>query len=180
MDPWDDWNRKEGGDPFERFFEDFEAEFARMREMFDDVFRQMREAQAQPGQDPFVMGWTVRMGPDGRPQVEPFGNTRSVQVGTDPNAGGREPLTDVIGSEEEVAITVELPGVEKDHIKLRVKEDTVHLRVEGDQRRYRKDITLPGPVQPETAEATYKNGVLDVTIQRTEPDATGGHAVEVR
>ncbi len=180
MDPWDDTNREGDEDPFRRFFEEFEAEFSSMRKMFDDVFRQMHEAQNQPGNDPFVMGWTVRMGPDGRPQVEPFGNTQDVTVDSPSEGGGREPLTDVMAGTEEVAITVELPGVEKEDIKLRVKDDTVHIRVAGDRRRYRKDIDLPCDVEPETAEATYKNGVLDVTVQRTEPDTEDGHTVEVR
>jgi HSP20 family protein len=80
----------------------------------------------------------------------------------------RESLTDVIEYDDEVAITVELPGVEKKDIDLKAIEDTLEIKVDIPQREYRKLVNLPCDVQPRTLKATYKNGVLDVVIKRIE------------
>ena len=77
-------------------------------------------------------------------------------------------MTDVIEYDDEVAITVELPGVEKKDIDLKAIEDTLEIKVDIPQREYRKLVNLPCDVQPRTLKATYKNGVLDVVIKRNE------------
>jgi HSP20 family molecular chaperone IbpA len=41
-------------------------------------------------------------------------------------------------------------------------------------------VRLPVKVKPETAEATYKNGVLDVTIQRAGSAGDVGKRVSIK
>ena len=78
----------------------------------------------------------------------------------------REPLTDVIEGDEDVAITVEMPGVERDDIDLNAARDNLEIKVDTPRRKYHKKIDLPCDVIPKTTKATYKNGVLDVVIKR--------------
>ena len=86
-----------------------------------------------------------------------------------------EPLTDIIEADNDVSITVELPGVEKDDIDLNVTDNALEIKVDTPQRKYQKTLDLPCDVKPKTTKATYKNGILDVVINRKEKkkDGTG-------
>lgn len=182
MDPWDEWRRKRRpGDPFA----EFEAEFEQMRTYFNKVFQDvMQNAHALPRQmapgQPFVYGFSMRVGPDGKPHIEQFGNTGPVAPGPgSPTAEPlREPITDVLEGADSIAITAELPGVEKKDINLHVAEERVTIRVDA-PRKYHKAIALPAKVKPDTAKATYKNGILDVQIERAEKREDPGHKVDI-
>ncbi len=118
---------------------------------------------------PFVYGYSVSVGPDGKPKIREFGNLRPTrELGQTKPAfdiqGEREPLIDVIPSDEEVRIVAELPGVEKSDINLNVFEDTMSISVDTPSRKFRKELDLPQTVDPDSTKASYKNGVLEVII----------------
>ncbi|HEC80880.1 MAG TPA: Hsp20/alpha crystallin family protein, partial [Thermoplasmatales archaeon] len=119
-------------------------------------------------------GFKFTIGPDGKPHFEEFGN-KAVETpeGEPVVSDEREPLTDIIEGEDEVAITVEIPGVEKEDIDLKVTEDTLEIKVDNVSRKYHKVIDLPCKVKPKTTKASYKNGVLDVVIKRKERKKEG-------
>lgn len=76
----------------------------------------------------------------------------------------REPLTDVFDETDRVRVYVELPGVDKNDIQLNVTEGSAEVKAEN----FFKKIELPtANVDFENATANYKNGVLEVTIQKT-------------
>ena len=85
-----------------------------------------------------------------------------------------EPLADIIEGDEEVTVTVEIPGVENKDIDLNVNEDTLEITVSNPRRKYHKLLDLPCDVKPKTMKATYKNGILDVVIKRKKKKKTGG------
>ncbi|MHB8585792.1 MAG: archaeal heat shock protein Hsp20 [Thermoplasmatota archaeon] len=194
--PNDPFRRRKGpsgpggpDDPFGDFFAQFEDEFRDMQRMMGEVFQQAAKAaedameQHKQGQ-PFVYGFTMRMGPDGKPHFDSFGNVQNVVSGGTPvgELPAREPLTDVIEHDKEISLTVELPGVQKEEINLHVSEDRISIRVEASGRfgRFQKTIPLPAKVRPETAEATYKNGILDLTIQRAGSAEDAGKRVSIK
>ncbi len=163
------------------FFEDIDREFEQMRESLSRMLRNMQDGSLDP-EDPFVYGFSVRMGEDGRPSFEEFGNVGATnrpgaEVGLDE---AREPLVDVQESGEKVAVTAELPGVEKGDIQLRAKEDQLIVRVESNDRQFFKRVELPARVRPETTNATYKNGVLDVVVDKSEEEEDEGTEVPVK
>ncbi|HUR69358.1 MAG TPA: archaeal heat shock protein Hsp20 [Candidatus Thermoplasmatota archaeon] len=190
-DPFDLW-RKRGfgaGIPPE-FFADFEKEFARMQGMISKIMEDaMRHAESPQREQPFVYGFSMRVGKDGQPHLTPFGSSAPGFTG-DPSAPTidagaaavddlvREPLSDVIEGEKDIAVTVELPGVEKGDLSLKVAEESLTVRVEKGARRYHKQVRLPSKVVPQSAKATFKNGILDVTLQRATP-ADPGHSVSI-
>ena len=159
-------------DPFDifgfddRFFDEF------FNDPVMDDFKRMAEemirilSNAKPGKS-YVHGYSLRIGPDGKPRLEEFGNHRiKSSKGKSMISEDREPLTDVIEGKEEVSVTVEIPGVEKDDIDLQITEKQLEITVEAPQRKYHKKIDLPVKVKPKTTKATYKNGILDVVIKR--------------
>ena len=76
-----------------------------------------------------------------------------------------EPLIDVIDYKDTYEVVVELPDVETRDIKVDVTEESLDIKT-GDGRRFSKEIPFDMPVTPATAKATYKNGVLCVTIKK--------------
>lgn len=181
-------------------FGDFDREFERMHEEMDRMFQDaMNTAQETDAEKcgPIVYGWSMRVGSDGKPQFQQFGNTRGLRLynGKDRQSsigagdgdgdgdvqgdngpqgdgdedimqGSREPLTDIIEDRDKVCITAELPGVEKTDISLDAFLDKLTIKVNTEQRKYFKEVPLPAEVQPDSIEASFKNGVLDVTVRK--------------
>ena len=171
MSPYDKDNKKRRRNPFDNFGfdDDFIKDFFNDDKIMDDFKRMTEEmirmlSNAEPGK-PVVHGYKFSLGPDGRPRIEDFGN-KSIQSdqGKPVVSEEREPLTDVIEGETDVSVTVEIPGVEKNDIDLHATEDKLEITVDTPQRKYHKIVNLPADVIPKTTKATYKNGVLDVTI----------------
>jgi HSP20 family protein len=137
---------------------------------------------------PFVYGYSMTIGPDGKPQIREFGNiepdTRTEPFGTRrPKLNvkeEREPLIDVINTNNEIKVVAELPGVEKNDIKLYGTEKTLTISVDTPERKYYREIDLPALVDPKTAKSEYKNGVLEVTLtKKKEQKKPKGEPIEV-
>lgn len=91
---------------------------------------------------------------------------------------------DISESDDEVFVRAELPGLEKDQIHVEVKDNFLTLsgekqhrnehkdrnahRVESAYGRFSRTVSLPSEVVSEKANASYKNGVLEVTLPKAE------------
>jgi molecular chaperone GrpE len=78
----------------------------------------------------------------------------------------REPMLDVIEDDNSISITAELPGVDKENIELIVDKRLLTLTTTEANRIYYKELELSSEVDPDTVEATYRNGVLDVILKK--------------
>ena len=173
-----------GGDPFagmEAWMRQMGLDPTEFRRLFEDMQRNMGEALKDFQKDPsksFVSGFSVRVGPDGKPVFSSFGNKPSVKAA--PGSGlpaidttEREPLTDLIDEGKRVAITMELPGVDRKDIDVHVTEQELEISVDNERRKYHKVVKLPAPVDPKTTKATYNNGILDVTVDKVRKGGGG-------
>jgi HSP20 family protein len=118
---------------------------------------------------PFVYGYSMKIGPDGKPRMREFGNIKPGARFGKPRIDikeEREPLTDVMTTDDEVKVIVELPGVEKEDVKIRGTENKLTISVDMPQRKYHKEVELPSKVDPKQSKASYKNGVLEVTLKK--------------
>ncbi|UCD92171.1 MAG: Hsp20/alpha crystallin family protein [Methanobacteriota archaeon] len=161
--------KKRRRSPFDDYFGSFDEEIERMREMME----RMTELALSEKKDyePFVYGFSVRTGPDGEPIMRRFGNAMDPGKGIEEGAS-REPMTDVIEREDNVSVTMELPGVEKEEIDLDVTSHKLTVEVDTPQRRYHKVVELPCRVDEKSVKATFKNGVLDITLSKTEESSS--------
>jgi HSP20 family protein len=140
----------------------------RMDRLMDDMMRRAVEMpKASEGASPFVYGFSMSVGPEGKPVIREFGNVEQGARGPLVKEE-REPLVDVMDNGKEVVVVTELPGVEKDDIKLESTDRTLKISVESAKRRYLKELDLPHMVDPKTAKATYKNGVLEVRFAKSD------------
>ncbi|MEM3730568.1 MAG: archaeal heat shock protein Hsp20 [Candidatus Bathyarchaeia archaeon] len=167
--------------PFFRswFFEDIDRMFREMERMMEEEFKMftsnipkdyVRERKLPDGSTirewgPFVYGYSVKIGPDGKPEIREFGNVKPSRFGPRVQEE-REPLVDIVETDGEVHVVAELPGVEKKDIKLHGTEDTLTISVDTPERKYFKEVTLPAKVNVKEAKTEYKNGVLEVTLPK--------------
>jgi len=156
-------------------FSDIDKEFKRMRKIAEKMMSQNRSMTSR---DPFVYGFSIRQGPDGKPKIDEFGNAKDYFYGDEESEQKSEwtPLTDVQDTGEKVLVTVDIPGVEKEEIDLNVKDDILIVSVDG-KRRYKKKIQLPAKVDPQEADATYNNGVLEVELNKITEEM--GQSIEI-
>jgi HSP20 family protein len=180
--PFDEWfgtRRKRFGSWFPDVDEMMKEMEKMMQEAFKNVEQQVpknlvKERKMDDGSivremGPIVYGYSVKIGPDGKPVVRKFGN-----IDAFPNllGGGlavkeeREPLVDVIKGENELRIVAEVPGVNKEDLRLSADENSLTIESVTGQPRYRKKIELPEAIDPKTAKSTYKNGILEVSFKR--------------
>lgn len=156
------------------FFEDFLREFEEMDEMFERMFAELREyaPELKPG-EPIYYGFSINVGPSGVPEVKTFGNIKQSPSGL--AVGEREPFADVIVDEKnaEAIVTVEMPGVSKEDIKISATENSIEVRADGEKRRYFKTMPLEVEIDPATCKATYNNGVLEVKAKLKKPAKRG-------
>ena len=148
-----------------------------MSRMFDELAKNTG-GKIEPGK-PYVYGFSMSVGPDGKPRIQEFGNTgAAVQSG-----GGigeeREPLTDVIERGEDITVIAEIPGVEKEDIKLKATKDILKVDVETEKRKYHKQLKLPSEVKPDVSRATYKNGILEVKLTKIKKEKKDDEGVNI-
>ena len=135
-----------------------------MEEMMRKAFTMPR---AEEGPLPFVYGFSMSVGPNGKPVIREFGNVEQSSRGPLLKEE-REPLVDVMEEGDEIKVVIELPGVEKDGIKLEATDRVLKIAVESAKRKYYKELELPHLVDPRRSKASYKNGVLEVRFPKTE------------
>lgn len=167
-------------------FFDFDDDFGHMHEimeqMLEDAMRGAESGRPVEG-GPFVRGFSLRIGPDGKPVFEEFGNVvRKKEKGSAEMGEEREPLIDIINRHEDITVIAEVPGVEKHDINttLSKERDILYINVSNPQRKYRKAVRLPERVKSEGASASYKNGVLEIKLRKEkEGKAEKGQEIKV-
>ena len=169
-------------DDFDDFFGwDIDEEFERMKRMMDMMLQRAMEGDMKLG-EPMVYGFSMRVGPDGKPIIQQFGNTvpRRIGEGKEVSEGfAREPLTDIMESDDKITITAELPGVSKEDIDLTVSKDKVTIKVDTATRKYYKEIPLSAEIDDKDVKATYNNGVLDITLKKLRKSEPKGKKIKI-
>ena len=88
----------------------------------------------------------------------------------------REASADVVVTPARIYVTVELPGVSRETLEVLATNEHLTIHAIGAAGRvYHREIMLRHPVESEGVSATYRNGVLDVTLPRRR-----GHRVRVK
>ena len=166
--------------------------FEEMERMFDEQFKDILQTETPkelvreyvtPGGDkvreigPIVYGYSAVVGPDGKPRITEFGNVKQgTRIGDKVGSGTRrrgpqitaerEPLADIITTDKEVKIVVELPGVNKENIKVKAYEGSAEVLAETQDRKYRRVVDIPTDTDAESVKSTFKNGLLEIAFKR--------------
>jgi len=109
-------------------------------------------------------------------------------------AGGWLPAVDLYEDKDNIVVRAELPGMKKEELTISLHEgvltlsgertreeqykDTQVCRAECFEGRFQRTITLPCPVQGDKVSASYKDGILTVTLPK--PEETKPKQIEVK
>jgi HSP20 family protein len=104
--------------------------------------------------------------------------------GSQPFSGGWVPALDVYEDKDHVFVRAEVPGMKKEEIDISLHEGVLTLsgerklekeyekaenhRTERFVGRFQRSITLPAPVDSAKVRATYKDGILAITLPKAE------------
>jgi HSP20 family molecular chaperone IbpA len=97
----------------------------------------------------------------------------------------KQPRVDVLDLGDALQVVADMPGVRKEDIEINLTPERVEISAESStetERKeeeytyrergyasYRRMLDLPADVLPDKAEASFKNGVLEVTVPKKEP-----------
>ncbi|MEM0492495.1 MAG: Hsp20/alpha crystallin family protein [Candidatus Thermoplasmatota archaeon] len=103
---------------------------------------------------------------------------------------------DIIDTGDKFKIVAEMPGVNKDDIEVTVtprnisicgkiereetEEDEGYIRRERSYSTLCRNMTFPAEVNPDEADATLKDGILEVTINKKEPTKSNERRITVK
>jgi len=103
-----------------------------------------------------------------------------------PRMSALGPRINMAESDQDITVTAELPGVDPGDVDISVSGDVLTIRGEKKQEkedrkrdyhcversygRFQRSIRLPGSADPDKVDATFRNGVLTLTLQKR-PDA---------
>lgn len=100
---------------------------------------------------------------------------------------------DIREQDGQVIVKADLPGVSKQDISLKADENSIEIAAESSEevkeenekyvrrerssRSYRRTVSWPSRVDPETIEAEFEDGVLEITAEKEE---SNGHNIEIQ
>lgn len=110
-------------------------------------------------------------------------------------SGLLKPQVDIGANDKEYSITVEVPGVDKEDVKVEIANNTMTIRGEKKQKKEEKEknfyrversygsfqrvLSLPEDADQIDIKATFKNGVLTVTMPRKTLPETDVKQIEI-
>ena len=199
----EDWfrrGRRSFGGRRDNIFGQFDEMRREVERMFEHQFKDIetkapkdlvREYETPEGgkvreMGPFVYGYSMTIGQDGKPRVREFGNLRSPLAGFGVGSSNRplisserQPLADITTTDEEVKVILEMPGVNKENIKVNASDNLVEVNSNDPQRKYHEVIDLPPEVDIETAKSTYKNGILEIIFNKKKESKAKGKDIKI-
>lgn len=161
-------------DEFDNLFRKMSRPFMNM----DDIFEEFKDSDNLQTYGPYYYGYTMTIGPDGKPVIKEYGNVKPALL---PTSDVREPFVDVLVDDKEkvLKLVAEMPGVEKKDIKIVVEGRTVNLDAEHGEKKYSTKVPIKQKVDEDSVKATYANGVLEVRFKLKEDEKPKGRTVEI-
>lgn len=154
-------------DDLDKYFEELE----------NDIQKMMRAdfLEGRGPMKPFVAGFSLRLGPEGKPTIQYFGDSPQSEEGF------RAPMTEQVVDAKSgtLRVVADVPGVEKSDIEISATEQAVTLQAARENRRYRVVVPLKAEVEPESAKAEYRNGILQISFSLKDKSNKAARRVRV-
>lgn len=113
----------------------------------------------------FIQGYKITTTPDGKTKITRFGNRFPKKLKPRIQTTKiQEPLLDVIQTEKDVMVVIELPGVKITDVKIVASRTKLLITAKKPNSIFSKEIVLPTIIHENKASAIYKNGVLTITL----------------
>jgi HSP20 family protein len=105
------------------------------------------------------------------------------------------PLVDIHEEKDTIVVKAELPGIKKEDISIEVKNNVLTLsgerkqeketkkenyhRIERAYGKFSRSFTLPNTITADKVKASYKDGILEITLPKTEESKPKGIPIKV-
>jgi HSP20 family protein len=151
-----------------------------LNKIFERMLRNIGFTPDEFNTESWSYGYSMITGPDGKPILKEWGTglpNRPDPLKPQPYIPETpEPLSqvDIDPENKQVRVIVEMPGFTKESIRITGTETQLELSANFETRKVSTVIPIKAQVDPKTAKATYKNGVLDITLKLlAEPQIDG-------
>lgn len=110
--------------------------------------------------------------------------------------GGFNPRIDILEEENSILVHAEIPGIDKQDVKISMNEDRM-LTIKGEKKRKQKEegkhfirgerafgsfsrsFVLPENIDPAGISAKFNNGVVEITILKKEPEQPKEYEINI-
>jgi HSP20 family protein len=105
------------------------------------------------------------------------------------------PMVDIYEEDDKLVVKCDLPGMTRDDIEINLTDDTItisgekrkeekvekknYFRLERAYGAFKRSFALPVEVDTDKAKASFKDGVLEVKIPKTEAAKQKGHKIKI-
>jgi HSP20 family protein len=161
-------SERRGKSDIDDIFSMFDAEFEEMRERMDQLMGSMLAGQFSTDEESSVYGISMQIGSNGTPRMKEFGNVRQTEPAEETQIS-EEPLMDVLTEKDKVRVILALPGMQMEDISVNVAEGRLSIVADSEHRKFSKDIELPCPIRKDGMLTNFKNGVLEIKMDREPP-----------
>jgi HSP20 family protein len=160
---------------FEDLKNDFEEEFERQTEQ---IFRELEQKMSENLKNEnnnysdkigtFVYEFSINIEKNNKPKIKKIKHIKSVSEAKSflEDLHSNEELIDILENEKEFKIILEMLGIKKSEIKIRVTEDSIIVFTEN--KKYLKKISMPKKIKPNLVKSTYNNGILEINVRKME------------
>ncbi|KAA0003014.1 MAG: hypothetical protein FE044_02120 [Thermoplasmata archaeon] len=125
--------------------EEFDKMVREMQKIIEEVFRNAFEGFGNA----FAEGFSVKFSPEGEIKMERIEKEKDADK-------------DIIEDRDRIYVTLRLPDIDENEIDIKVVDKTLEI-IAGDRIRI---IDLPARVNQEKVKKIYKNGVLDIELEK--------------
>ncbi|HSP87329.1 MAG TPA: Hsp20/alpha crystallin family protein [Ignavibacteriaceae bacterium] len=106
------------------------------------------------------------------------------------------PHIDISDDEKNIYVEAEIPGVKKENVKVTLQDNI--LTITGEKKKeteeknknlfrservygsFTRSFTLPGDINPDTVDAKFENGILNITISKSQPKKASEKFIEIK
>lgn len=157
-------------DIFKEFDRIFREEMKRIRKMITELTNISGKDWERITREnkPVVFGFTYRWtsGME-KPEIRFFGNVKPKTPFGMSIDESLSPAYDIIDKDDHYEIVIELAGVDKENVELKIREDKLLVRAKSPYRKYEGIIPIPADARKDSIKAKMNNGILIVTLEKT-------------
>ncbi|MHA2005869.1 MAG: archaeal heat shock protein Hsp20 [Promethearchaeota archaeon] len=141
----------------------------------EELRREFMKNKSKFFKGPFMYGFNINLGKDGKPTIDSFGNIKTKPFSGKPEVQkAREPLTEVSDEGSQIVVICEMPGVTKEDIELKAATHSITISTKTTEKgwNYYKEVELPTAINSDFANARYVNGILEVRLKKIDEKHT--------
>ncbi|MDO8428471.1 MAG: Hsp20/alpha crystallin family protein [Candidatus Diapherotrites archaeon] len=139
-----------------------------MDELINEIVHQTKDLPLEAAHKPLTIGFSIKINSQGQPSVEEINNmpaNNNISTEKQVSYNAIEPMGEVSETNEELTITLEIPGMKNEEIFVKFfGESGIVIEAKNNEIAYFKEINLATQIQKESLQKKYTNNILEVNF----------------